>query len=207
MADALRLSAAAVSALLLPLVTSWAQVAVVVLLVALASWAAIRARRDGRRVPLRVPDHAADVARLINADPDLIVFSVDARPGPTPGRPSLAVTLSEGGGLARVGLRPGEAVGSCVEDWPAEDAANYYRALAQGAHAWVQPYPSDPRDPSSAPRTFAYVAVRDARGGLSVRVIDVTEISADRDRLAAELAEAEQDLAAIRPLVEAGLRP
>ena len=184
----------------LPLVTSWGQAAALALLVALvlaAAAAARRARQDGRRVPLRVPDHATDLARLIDDDPDLIVFSVAVEPSDAPERPNLRVDLSEGGGLARVGLVAGQAVNSYVNEWPGEDVENYYRALREGRALWTQPYPSDPRNPASPPRQFAYHAVADTRGGLVVRVLDATDVHAR-----AELAE--KEAARLRTLVHKG---
>lgn len=189
----------------MPLVTSWAGLVTAVGVLVLASLAVRTALRRARGRGTPAEEHAADLTRLIDADPDLILFSVVPEPGEHPSRPRLRVTLSEGGGLARVGLRPGQVVGSYVDEWPGEDAAHYYEALRVGHAAWTQPYPSDPLDPESPPRTFAYHATRDPRGGLIVRVVDATGVRAGADEALADAeaervrrAAAETDLAALR---------
>ena len=172
--------AAAVLAMALPLVTSWAQaivLAVSLALIGYAAWSLARRRRG--RGPVGA-DRAADRARLHDADPRRIEFRAVPTGTDDQGRPSRwRVEESDGGGLANVGMTVGEAVGSFVDDWPAEDTEHYRDALRSGSAAWTQPYPTDPRDLASAPRAFDYFAVRDGRGGLLVRVLDVTDLAAD----------------------------
>ena len=117
-------------------------------------------------------------------DVPVVVFTVD---------PAGVFTLSDGGGLARLGLRPGQVVGMSVFDVYRDVPAimnNLREALAGAPRAWT----AEVGDGIYETRT---IPLRDDQGGL-VGILGVAIDITDRVRMAAEHQRLQEQVIAVQ---------
>ena len=177
MTDAVRLAAAAVSALLLPVFTSWAQALLLLLVVVVLATSlalGLTALRRQRRRTDPEPDRL-DAQPLLPGESRFVV-SADG-----------VVTESLPDPLS-VGFRPGEIVGRPVADFyatPAIEAA-WRRALDDHEGAT---YRHDLPAADGAVHAHKVTLLPRADGTVYGEAWDVSEYAAEADRLAAALAQ------------------